>query len=81
MTFNIDKCHSLQVGSKNMEKGYEMSGVKIESVHSVKDLGVTVASDLRFSQQCNEYVKGKQYDGFDQENFSLKNKDAVLFFL
>ncbi len=35
---------------------YEMRGVKIKSVHSVRDLGVTVTSNLKFSQQCNESV-------------------------
>ncbi len=34
-----------------------MCGVKIKSVHSAKDIGVTVASNLKFSQQCNESVK------------------------
>ncbi len=31
-----------------------MCGVKIKSVQSVKDLGVTVVPSLKFSQQCNE---------------------------
>ncbi len=34
-----------------------MWGVNIKSVHSVKDLGVTVASNLKLSQQCDESVK------------------------
>ncbi len=50
MPFNINKCHILQVGSRNI-KDYELCGVKIKSVYSVKDLGVTVASNLKFSQQ------------------------------
>ncbi len=31
---------------------YEMNGVKLESVQCVKDLGVSIASNLKFSQQC-----------------------------
>ncbi len=31
-----------------------MSSEKLESVHCVKDLGVTIASNLKFSQQCKE---------------------------
>ncbi len=54
--FNINKCQILQVGSRNIKKDYEMYG-KIKSVHSVKDLGVTIASNLKFSQQCNDSVK------------------------
>ncbi len=51
MPFNINKCQILQVGSRNIKKGYEMCGVKIKSIHSVKDLGVTVASNLKFSHE------------------------------
>ncbi len=46
MPFNINKYQILQVGSRNIKKDYEMCGVNIKSVHSVKDLGVTVASNL-----------------------------------
>ncbi len=50
MPFNINKCQILQVGSRNIKTDYEMCGVKIKSVHSVKDLDVTVTSNLKFSQ-------------------------------
>ncbi len=33
-----------------------MGGMKLESVHCVKDLGGTIASNLKFSQQCKETV-------------------------
>ncbi len=56
MPFNINKCQILQVGSRNIKNDYEMCGVKIKTVHSVKDLGVSVTSNLKFSQQCNESV-------------------------
>ncbi len=31
-----------------------MNGTKLESVQCVKDLGVTAASSLKFSQQCKD---------------------------
>ncbi len=31
-----------------------MSGEKLESLHCLKDLGVTITSNLKFSQQCKE---------------------------
>ncbi len=34
-----------------------MLGVKVKSVHSIEDLGVTVTYNLKFSQQCNGFVK------------------------
>ncbi len=42
----------LQIGSRNIKNDYEMLGVKIKSVHSVKDLGVTVTSNLKFSSSA-----------------------------
>ncbi len=44
--FNINKSHILHVGSKNIKNSYEMLSVKMKSIHSVKDLYVTVASNL-----------------------------------
>ncbi len=64
MPFNINNCQMLQVGSRNMKNDNEMRGVKIKNVHSVKDLGVTVMSNLKFSQQCNESIfKGNRLMG------------------
>ncbi len=50
--FNVDKCHVLQVGTRNKKFGYEMRGVKLKSVQCAKDLGVKITSNLKFSQQC-----------------------------
>ncbi len=58
-----------------------MNGTKLESVQSVKDLGVTVASNLKFSQQCKD-AAGKANTcrmlGFINRHFSFKNKDVIL---
>ncbi len=56
MPFNINKCQILQVRSRNIKKDYEMCAVKIKIVYSVNDLGVTVASNLKFSRQCNKFL-------------------------
>ncbi len=54
MPFNVQKCHILQVGTRNLKYDYEISDEKLENVHCVKDLGVTITSNLKFSQQCKE---------------------------
>ncbi len=54
MPFNVKKCHILQMGTRNQKYDYEMSGVKLESVQYIKDLGVTIASNLKFAQQCKD---------------------------
>ncbi len=76
MPFNVNKCHTLKMGTRNQKHEYEMSGVKLESVHCVKDLGVTIASNLKFSQHCKDTAcKANRMMGFLNRNFSFKNKD------
>ena len=79
MPFNINKCHILQVGTRNHKFEYEMSGIKLQSVESVKDLGVTISSSLKFAQQCKDAVgKANRMLGFINRNFSFKNKDIIV---
>ncbi len=79
MPFNVNKCHILEVETKNLKYEYEMGGVKLESVHCVKDLDVTIASNLKFSQHCKEAAcKTNRTLGFINGNFSFKNKDIIL---
>ncbi len=55
MPLNVNKCHILQVGTRNKKKNKdEMNSTKLDIVHCVKDLGVTVAFNFKFSQQCND---------------------------
>ncbi len=66
-------------GTRNLKYDYEMSGEKLESVHCVKDLGVTIASNLKFSQQCKEAAsKANRMLGFIKRNSSFKNRDIIL---
>ncbi len=79
VAFNINQCHILQVGTRNQKFDYEVNGVKIESAQCVKDLSVSIASNLKFSQQCkNAAGKANRMQGFINRNFSFKNKDIVL---
>ncbi len=56
-----------------------MCGVKLKSVQCVKDLDVTTASNLKFSQQCKDAAaKANKMLGFTNKNFTFKNKDTFL---
>ncbi len=56
-----------------------MNGTKIESVQCVRDLGVPIASSLKFSQQCKKAAGiANRMLGFINRNFSFKNKDIIL---
>ncbi len=79
MRFNVNKCHILHVGTRNQKFDYEMNGVKLDSVQCVKDLGVSIASNLKFPQQCKDAAgKANRMLGFINRNFSFKNKDITL---
>ncbi len=56
-----------------------MSGKKLESVHCVKDLGVTITSNLKFSKQCKEAVgKANRMLGFIKKKKIPSRIDIIL---
>ncbi len=79
MPFNVNKCHILHVGTRNQKFYYEMNAVKLDSVQCVKNLGVSITSNLKFSQQCKDAtIKASRILGFINRNFSFENKDIIL---
>ncbi len=56
-----------------------MNVTKLESVQCVKDLGVSVASSLKFSQQYKDVAgKANRMLGFINRNISFQTKDVIL---
>ncbi len=56
-----------------------MNGTKLESIQCIKDLGITVVSSLKFSQECKDATsKANRMLGFINRNFLFKNKDVIL---
>ncbi len=79
MPFNANKCYILHVGIRNQNFGYDMNGVKFDSLQCVKDLDVSIASNFKFSQQCKDAArKTNRMLGFIKRNFSFKNKVILL---
>ncbi len=79
MPYNVNKCCIIQLGTKSLKYDYEMSSVKLESVQCVEDLGVMIASNLKFSQQCKRAAdKANRMLVYIKRNFSFKNKDIIL---
>ncbi len=50
MPFNVNKCRILLVGTRNQKFHYEMNGVELECVECVKDVGVSIVLNFKFSQ-------------------------------
>ena len=79
MPFNINKCQMLQIGYQNKKHKYDMLGKSITVTPCVRDLGITVTTNLKFSQHCNEAAKkANRMLGFISRNFTYKSKDIVL---
>ncbi len=51
MSFNVDKFQVLQVELRNNRFDYKVLCVKLKSIQCVKDLGVKIVSNIKFSQQ------------------------------
>ncbi len=62
------------MGTRNLKYDYEMSGEKLESGHCVKDLGVTITSNLKFSQQCEEAAGKANNAGLHKKKFLLQEQ-------
>ncbi len=79
MPFNVNKCHILQAETRNHKYEYEMSRVKLDSIQCVRDLGVAIESNLKFSHHCKDAAcKANRMLGFINITFSFKNKDIIL---
>ncbi len=74
--FNVNKCHILQVGTRNQNFEYEMNDTKLESVQCINNLLVEIAYSLKFTQQCQGKANGML--GFISRNFAFKNRDEIL---
>ncbi len=57
MTYNIDKCKVLHIGSNNNRSNFTMNGTDITKVNEEKDLGVIICDDLKPGKHCIEVVK------------------------
>ena len=79
MPFNVGKCQVLHVGNSNNRYEYEMNGRKINTSNSVKDLGITLSRDLKFSQHCSEAAKkANRMLGFIKRNFTFMSNDIII---
>ncbi len=55
-----------------------MNGIKLERVQCAKDVSVTIAASLKFSQQCKDAAgKANRMLSFINRNF-FKNKDIII---
>ncbi len=79
MSFNVNKCHIQHVGTRSRKFDYELNGIKLDSVQCVKDLGVSITSNLKICQQCKDAAgKAHRMLGFRKSCLSFKMKDIIV---
>ena len=72
MLFNFGKCKCLHTGPGNTGMNYEMGRTILSKTVKEKDLGVTMNSKMKVSEQCRiAAFKGNQVLGMIRRNITL----------
>ena len=72
---NFGKCKCLHTGHGNLDVNYKMGDTVLGTTVKKKDLGVTISSDLKVSEQCGIAAsKGNQILGLIRRNITYKGK-------
>ncbi len=75
MSFNFDKCKVMHIGSRNSNYAYK----PLRTVNEESDLGVTISSDLKITQNCKAACKkANTILGFVARNFLFKTPEAMI---
>ena len=78
MSFNVDKCKVMHIGSKNDKAKYTMNGKELKTTQTECDLGFSMNDDLKPSKHCVEAVKkANKILGMIKRNFVHLNKTLV----
>jgi len=54
MSFNIEKCHIMHLGTHNNKNRYTMNGVPLSVSNQERDVGVMISKDLKPAPQCKK---------------------------
>ena len=61
MLFNVEKCKVMHFGRRNAGYSYQLDTRILDEVIEEKDIGITITSDLKASQQCTHaYIKANK---------------------
>ena len=76
--FNFGKCKYLHTGYGNLDVNYKM-GDTVLGTTVKKDLGVTISTDMKVSEQCGIAAsKGNQILGLIRRNITDKEKRLII---
>jgi ribonucleases P/MRP protein subunit RPP40 len=79
MEFNVKKCKIMHCGRNNPGNKYKMNNVELAEVDMEKDIGVTVSSNLKPSQHCQESAnRARAVLGQINRSFHYRDKKVFL---
>ena len=79
MLFNFGKCKCLHTGHRNLNVNYKMGDTVLGITVKEKDLGVTISTDMKVSEQCGIAAsKGNQILGLIRRNITYKGKKLII---
>ena len=78
MSINVEKCTVIHFGAKNSKYTYSINSKIITSTSQIRDLGILVDDDLKFSSQLDA-LKMKSYRTINIIIKFFKIRNAILF--
>ena len=79
MSFNLDKCLVMHIGTKNIQYNYTMQGNNIKSIDEQKDLGIKITNNLKWTQHCIDIEKKcNRILGYIKRIFKHKNREILI---
>ena len=79
MLLNFGKCKCLHTGHRNLNVNYKMGDTVLGTTVKEKDLGVTISTDMKVSEQCGIAAsKGNQILGLIRRNITYKEKKLII---
>ena len=79
MLFNFGKCKCLHTGHRNLDVNYKMGDTILGITIKEKDLGVTISTDMKVSEQCGiAAAKGNKILGLIRRNIRYKEKMLII---
>ena len=79
MLFNFGKCKCLHTGHGNLDVNCKMGDTVLSTTVKEKDLGVTIRTDMKVSEQCGIAAsKGNQILGLIRRNITYKEKKLII---
>jgi hypothetical protein len=72
------KCVVIHVGKSNRQFDYKLGDTVLKTTIIVKDLGIKVNNNLKFSEQCNAAIKNANYTlGLIKRNIKNKSRNII----